>query len=194
MRLKYSIIWFHADLWSIFCICLKFLFLTLRKKRSFESLDLRESIPAQKLRSETLQLDNTLLLKRLFWGDFSQRAAGERADPSDAPRSDPGSAARGEVKTVFLKGFLICRPETMSSRFPHRDLSPPPPRPPDPSTRLPSGSQGLTDAAVRAGESWGAFAAKPVHPVDTEAAVVAAEKERERETKTWIHMWKQKLL
>lgn len=37
----------------------------------------------------------------------------------------------------------------------------------------PSSSQGLTDAAVRSSESWSALAAKPVHTIHADAAVVA---------------------
>lgn len=44
---------------------------------------------------ETLQLDNTLVLKRLFWRDFSQKAAGDRTDPSDEPQLWPRISAEG---------------------------------------------------------------------------------------------------
>lgn len=81
-----------------------------------------------------------------FWKGFSEEISPRRPRESVVTRltnlsSDLGSAQRGEVKTVFLKGFLICRPETIGSHshatafhlWPPAHLTPP---------HAPSGSQG----------------------------------------------------
>lgn len=121
-----------------------------------------------------------------FWKGYSEEISPTRPRESVVTRltnlsSDLGSTQRGEVKTVFLKGFLICRLETIGSHS-HATafhLWPFPPAWPPPRAPLPVPRK-LTDATVRSGESWGAFTAKPVHAVYTDTAVVAAEKRQEK--------------
>lgn len=68
---------------------------------------------------ETLRLDNTLVVKRLFWRGFYPRRPRDSAlTRLTNLSSDLGSAQSWEVKTVFLKGFLICRPRTIGLRSP----------------------------------------------------------------------------
>lgn len=127
---------------------------------------------------ETLQLDNTLILKRFFFffssrGFFSPR--GPRVSAPGRRRCwwwwGEGRRSEPEVKPIFL----ICRPETMGSPRPLTfDL---PRATPLPLAQFPGS---LTDAAVRSGEPRGALAAEPVDAVHAQAAVVAAETETRR--------------